>query len=262
MRKWVDLFLFYSTILIILSGIVLYIMPHGRVAYFTGWSFLGLNKDEWDNIHVMFGIIMVVFSIWHIVLNWKPLKKFIFKKESLIALAIVSIISLGTVKQIVPFKWVSDIEEYIKSLWPQNRYEIPYPHAELMSLKEFCKKTNIDLNKALNVLKELNIKATQNETLKEIAKKNNLTPVEIYYYIKNLQPKNNNFDVNKLMGSGIGRMSLDEFCKKYNVSLNDAINNLKQNKIKFQTDETLREIAFKNNLTPLDVAKIIIKGHE
>jgi len=58
MRKWIDLFLFYSTLIIIISGIVLYIMPHGRVAYFTGWKFLGIDKDGWDNLHVIFGFFL------------------------------------------------------------------------------------------------------------------------------------------------------------------------------------------------------------
>jgi len=212
--------------LIIVSGIVLYIMPHGRVAYFTGWSFFGLNKDEWDNLHVMFGIVMVVFLVWHIVLNWKPLKKYLFKKESLLALLLTTVVTVGTVKQIIPFKWVADFEEYVKSLWPQNRYEIPYPHAELMTLKEFCKKSKIDLNKALTVLNELKIKASPNDTLKEIAKKNNTTPVEIFYLIKNLQ-KEQNGDLSYLIGSGIGRMSVDEFCKKYGIKKEDAIMRLK-----------------------------------
>ncbi|WP_457563210.1 DUF4405 domain-containing protein, partial [Caminibacter pacificus] len=121
-RKWIDLFLFYSTVMIIFSGIVLYIMPHGRVAYFTGWTFLGLGKDAWDNLHVIFGILMVIVTIWHIVVNWKVLKKYLIAKESLFSLAIVVFIIFGTVNNLQPFKAVSDFEEYVKSLWPQNKY--------------------------------------------------------------------------------------------------------------------------------------------
>jgi len=252
MRKWIDLFLFYSTIIIIISGIVLYIMPHGRVAYFTGWSFLGLNKDEWDNLHIIFGIVMVIFSIWHIVLNWKPLKKFLFKKEAVFAFIVVLIISIGSIKQIIPFKYVSDFQEYVKSLWPENKFDVPIPHGELLRLDEFCKKLGIDVNIALNKLKKEGIQATKSQTLKEIAINNNTTPAHIYEIIKQ------NSTQLLFIGSGIGRMSLEEFCKKYNVSLNSAIKKLEKQGFVVRKDETLREIAQKYSLTPLQVAQIIM----
>lgn len=255
-RKWIDLFLFYSTVMIIVSGIVLYIMPHGRVAYFTGWTFLGLGKDAWDNLHVVFGILMVIVAVWHIVVNWKVLKKYLIAKESLFSLLIVVFIIFGTVNNLQPFKAVSDFEEYVKSLWPQNKYQIPIAHGELLTLNDFCKKLGINETEALKTLKMNGISAELDETLKEIAQKNNKTPVEIYQMIKNSK-KEQTVKQTFMPGSGIGRMSLEEFCKKYHIDINKAMNNLKEKGIKADKKMTLREIAFKNNLTPIDIAEII-----
>ncbi|GAB6045128.1 DUF4405 domain-containing protein [Caminibacter profundus] len=259
MRKWIDLFLFYSTLIIIISGIVLYIMPHGRVAYFTGWKFLGIDKDGWDNLHVIFGFFLVIVAVWHIVFNWRVLKKYLFQKESIFALLIIALVSIGTIKNIQPFKSVSDLEEYIKNSWEVSKSEIPIAHGELLSLEEFCAKLNIPLNEAIKKLKEKGVQFNVNETLKEIANKNNLTPDKVYEIIK---PKknSNSQNVKFIPGSGIGRMSLDDFCKKYSCDANEAIKILKAKGINAKKTQTLREIAFSNNLTPVDIAEMIKKG--
>jgi predicted transcriptional regulator len=226
---------------------------HGRVAYFTGWTFLGLGKDEWDNLHVIFGFLMVFVAIWHIILNWKPLKKYIFQKESLYALIIVGIIIFGTIKNIQPFKAVSDFENYIKNSWEVNKIGVPIAHGELLTLKEFCKRLGIPLSKAEKILQNEGIKFNESQTLKEIAKLNNTTPVAIYEKIKNLQKNEMTF----VPGSGIGRMTLEEFCKKYNINLKKALNILKRKGINAKKDQTLREIAFSHNLTPIDIAQML-----
>ncbi len=251
-RKWIDLLLFYATIIITISGVVLYIMPHGRVAYFTGWKFLSIDKDGWGNLHTIFGFFMVIVTIWHIVINWKPLKKYLFQKESIFAILITLIISIGTILGVEPFKSVSDLEEYIKNSWEVSKNEIPIAHGELLSLKEFCLKLNIPLSEAIKKLKERGIKFNENQTLKEIGNRNNLTPDKIYEIIK---LKNRNFKI--IPKSGIGRMSLDEFCKKYNLDIDKVIKTLEKKEIKANENQTLKEIASENGLTPIDIIKIV-----
>jgi len=55
-------------------------------------------------------------------------------------------------------------------------------------------------------------------------------------------------------------MSLDDFCKKYSCDANEAIKILKAKGINAKRTQTLREIAFSNNLTPVDIAEMIKKG--
>jgi hypothetical protein len=258
MRKWIDLFLFYIAVIIIFSGIVLYIMPHGRVAYFTGWKFLGIDKDGWDNLHIIFGFFMVIVALWHIVFNWRLMKKYLLQKESMFVLLIIVLVSIGTVKNVQPFKSVSDLEEYIKNSWKVSKSEIPIAHGELLSLKDFCNKLNIPLEDAANELKEKGIKFNINETLKEIADKNNITPVKIYEIIK---PKKsgNSQNVKFIPGSGIGRMSLYDFCRKYNYNVNEAVQKLQAKGIKAKQNQSIKEIAANNKVTPEDIINIITK---
>jgi hypothetical protein len=250
-RKWIDLLLFYATVMIIVSGIVLYIMPHGRVAYFTGWKFLGIDKDGWDNLHVIFALLMVIVAIWHMLINWKVMKKYLMQKESIFALLITAIISIGTLTNIQPFKSVSDLEDMIKNSWEVNNEAIPISHGELMTLKEFCEKLNINLNGAVKKLKVKKYKFDINDTLKVIATKNNTTPAQIYKLIKNAK------SVSIMSGGGYGKMTLEEVCKKENIDINKCIEKLNQKGIKANPKSTLREIAFPNGLTPIDIIDMI-----
>jgi hypothetical protein len=50
---------------------MLYIEPHGRVAYWTKWSFLGLEKDQWGNIHIFSGLLFLVAGGFHLYYNLK-----------------------------------------------------------------------------------------------------------------------------------------------------------------------------------------------
>ncbi|GAB6074457.1 DUF4405 domain-containing protein [Nautilia lithotrophica] len=255
-RKWIDLLLFYATLMIIISGIILYIMPHGRVAYFTGWKFLGVDKDGWDNIHVIFGFLMVVVAVWHILINWKVMKKYLLQKESVFALLITSVITAGTIANVQPFKSVSDLEEMIKDSWEVNKKSVPISHAELMTLKEFCERLNINLNGAVKKLKSKNFKFSINDTLKTIAKNNNTTPADIYEIIKNAKA------VAVMPGSGYGKMRLEDVCKKEGIKIDKCLKILKNKGIKADPKKTLREIAFPNGLTPIEIMDMIKKQED
>ena len=50
----------WSFFVLTTTGIVLYIVPHGRVAYWTLWSLAGLEKDQWAGIHMTFGGVFII----------------------------------------------------------------------------------------------------------------------------------------------------------------------------------------------------------
>ena len=251
-RKWIDLLLFYASLVILVTGVVLYIMPKGKVAYFTGWTLFGIDKDGWDALHIVFGMLIVIVAIWHIVYNWKIMKKYLLQKESLYALIITLGISAGTLMNIQPFKSILDLQDAIKSSWEDQKVEIPIAHAELLTLKEFCKKLNINLDSAVNKLKAKNYKFNIDETLKSISRNNNSSPVKIYGIIKsNVYKTETRY--------GYGRMSLKEICKKEGIKIDECLAKLNKQGIKANPDDKLKDLAFSHNLTPLDIIKIIKK---
>lgn len=56
-----------------LTSIILYIVPQGRVAYWSNWQLWGLSKTQWGNIHVNIGILFLIAISFHIYYNWKPI---------------------------------------------------------------------------------------------------------------------------------------------------------------------------------------------
>jgi hypothetical protein len=69
-RAFVSLLMLCSFAMLALSGFVLYAAPRGRPA---GWGFLFLDKGEWVNLHIVFGVLFPVLTAVHLGFNWKPL---------------------------------------------------------------------------------------------------------------------------------------------------------------------------------------------
>ena len=63
-RGFVSFTLTLSFIILSLSGIVLYIMPYGRVAYWINWGIAGLSKDDWDAIHTIIGFVFYAYCFY------------------------------------------------------------------------------------------------------------------------------------------------------------------------------------------------------
>ena len=194
MRKFISIFMFLSFIVMLVSGVVLYIMPHGRVAYWTGWTLFGLGKDEWESLHMVFGLLMVISGIWHLVLNWKIFvnyvkskSKVLLSKDFFIAFSFTFLVIICTLFKIPPFKNFVELSEEIKSSWPQNKISSPAPHAELFSLEKVCNLLGISLEEGLKALKDKGFKIkSKDETLKEIAEKIKRPLMRYTIYCKNI----------------------------------------------------------------------------
>ncbi|SNR65115.1 DUF4405 domain-containing protein [Desulfurobacterium atlanticum] len=255
-RKWIDLILFYSFLVLLISSIVLFIVPYGRVANWTGWKFFSLTKTQWENVHLISGIIFIIFLIWHIVLNWTPLQKYLLKKESIISLIVTGIVFLIAAYNLPPVSFITAFQEKIKESWEKGiKNQPPIPHAELMTLKEFCTKTGIPIETALKNLRNNGIKVeSADETLKEIAIKNNTSPAMLYKIInKGKYQAQNTFTP----GMGFGRKTVKEVCISYGLTVTECVEKLAKHNIIVSPDETLRTVAAKNGLLPKDIVQII-----
>ncbi|MDD3289087.1 MAG: DUF4405 domain-containing protein [Alphaproteobacteria bacterium] len=73
-RAVISMLMVFGFVILAVSGILLYVAPHGRAAE---WSFMLLNKQDWRNLHIVFSFLFIAISIWHLVLNWKPFTGYI-----------------------------------------------------------------------------------------------------------------------------------------------------------------------------------------
>lgn len=67
----------FTSIGMFLSGIG--IPFSGLMNHLTGFDPLTVERHLWMSVHNMLGLFFVIFSVWHIKLNWKPLKNHIKK---------------------------------------------------------------------------------------------------------------------------------------------------------------------------------------
>jgi len=73
LRKITSLTMFLSFLLLIVTSIVLYVVPHGRIAYWSDWRFMGLTKTLWGDVHINLGVLFLVSGLLHLYYNWKPM---------------------------------------------------------------------------------------------------------------------------------------------------------------------------------------------
>ncbi len=274
MKKITSLTLGFSFLIMSYTGIMLYFVPKGKVAYWADWHLFGLSKTQYGDIHTTSMVTFLFFGILHIYYNWKPIvsylkdtnKKISFtKKEFLIAFGLNTVFVVGTLFMIQPFKAFLDLEASIKDSWTKEYGEPPYGHAEETKLRIFCRKLDIDYNEASKILTSNNIIFKGDDTLLDIGKKNNISPSYIFKLIKTTTTTQK--DTNKFLTkessnipSRLGRKTLQELSDMKKIELDEAITTLKAKGLSdVSSDSRIKNIADELDMMPIDVYKLLTK---
>jgi NACalpha-BTF3-like transcription factor len=256
------------------TGLILIIVPEGMVAYWAGWQLLGLTKSQYSELHTATSLLFLLASILHIYLNWKAIVQYmknkaknfvLFTPNFIAALIITSAVFLGAYYKVSPFSdlfiWQSDIDDY----WADRYGEPPFGHAELVGLKNFTKKLDLDFNKVEEILKSNSIVYdSPNETILQIAKKNNMTPQDLYLKIKDAKvPKDDEKSTEDKIpaeGSGLGNKSFSLVIEKYGLDREMVAKNLKKAGVEFNENSLMKDMASQIGVTPIDLFMIMKKG--
>ena len=278
-RAFTSLCSLVSFILLLLTAIILYIEPHGRVAYWIKWNFLGLEKDQWGNIHIFSGLLFLVAGGFHLYYNWKPLIRYLsgkietglrYKRELMISSLIFLWIIASGIWSLPPLVYVADLGEAIKSSWVTSpELEPPFGHAELVSLKTFCKKQGIPLDQAMAELREAGFKVNNpDKTLGDIADSKGTSGMGVYAVIKKLEPKPKTMKPGSVWtpemieeafaGTGVGRKSIGQIIKDHGLDQKTVYHRLKGGGIEARDDDKIKELADKHDSTPIKILTIIL----
>lgn len=177
-----------------ISGVILYITPHGRVAYWVNWHFLGLTKDGWTAVHTIVGYVFIVASAIHLICNFRVLTSYLKKKaqagkrhvpELLISLFFIVIVTGATIGNVTPFSTIMNMGDSLKESWAVSDKNPPMPHAELMTIQKFCKNMGLPLELVTNALSNHGFQILNtDETIKSIGERYNVSPADIYKIIQ------------------------------------------------------------------------------
>lgn len=245
----------FSFTVMTVSGILLFIVPQGRIAEWTNWTILGLSKSDWGNIHITTSLMFLTAGAYHIWCNWRTLVNYfttkrnaslMMRRELAISAVVTLFFVVGAVYQVPPLSYVLEANNAIKMAWIVDKdHEPPIGHAELLTVKSFTKKMQTDLEQATAALNKGGIRFAENESLAVIAKQQ--------VYTEELVDE-------RFEGRGMGRKTLAMITGEAGMDLARAKQKLAARKMDIKDGETLKEASARMGTAPIELLKIVFVG--
>lgn len=195
-QSFISIGLLISFMVMMFSGIVLYIAPEGSLSRWIGWSVFGLSKTQWEQQHTIFSYLFVIFSVFHIFkINWTIFWsyffvkrfKFIYWREIFIALFISIIFFAGTLADIRPFNYVMKFGDNVSESFGENIKRPDIPDPEKLTLEQFANQVcNISYDNLYEILqKHQLVNDGKNQTIQNFCSANDISPEEFYQLLNN-----------------------------------------------------------------------------
>ncbi len=267
MRKITSLTALISFVLLMLTSIILYIVPSGRVAYWAGWRLWSLSKEDWGSVHINLGFLLLIAILLHVYYNWKPMISYmksktkqlrIFTADFNVSLLVTLMVFFGTLAGIPPLSSIIDLGAAISDKANLQYGEPPYGHAELSPLADFAEKVKIDLGEALAALQTAGIQVTGAEqTMEQIAHANDIAPKDIYTAMKPVDVSINEAEMPEEAPGGTGNRTLVALCEMYQLNPAQIVQGLAAKNIKAELGMTMKDIASANGLDPHGIYAVI-----
>lgn len=293
-RRVISLTVLLSFFFLALSGLMLFLSPQGRVAYWAGWALFGLDKEQYTAIHTTFMLLFLTVGVWHIVLNWRAIVGYlkdrtkqvrIITPESSLALMIALAFLVGPLTGLPPFKQFLDAGERLKTYWEVVRGSPPWGHAEESSLQRFCRGMEdferlenqrlviIDCDEALAVLRSQGLTVEgPSQRLVDIAEANRTTPQALATLImqaaRPLMPEEAEASLLPRLEevrfqrpySGLGRMTLEEYAAQYRYELAELQGILSEAGLEVDSEAPLRDEATRLGMDPEGIIDVLNGG--
>ncbi|WP_165354701.1 DUF4405 domain-containing protein [Tropicimonas sp. IMCC6043] len=115
----------FSFVVMLWSGLMLYIAPKGRVAQQIGWEIFGLGRDGWEALHIATGLVFVGFVAWHFLVHLRVYKTLLggtpmhpkgHRREAWLAAAIALFVAIAALQAWPPVQWAIDGNSYLKQV--------------------------------------------------------------------------------------------------------------------------------------------------
>ena len=260
--------LLISFVLLMLTSIILYIAPHGRVAYWSDWYLWGFSRTEWGNLHINLGVLFLIAFFLHFYYNLNMIiaymknkaRKFrLFTGSFNVALVLTAVVCFGTYFMIPPMNLVIKLGEAITAKADGKYGEPPYGHAELSSLKIFSKRVDLDLDKVKKLFEEKGINIEDDsQPILEIAENNNTTAKKLYEIMQTVAEKpSGSFTFPDAPPPGFGRKTLADVCAEYELHVPTIMAALQVKNIKPDLSKTIKDMAEENNMEAMTIFEII-----
>lgn len=264
-RAFTAFLLLWAFVVLLVSGLVLYVAPPGRIANWTDWRLLGLTKGQWESVHTILSFAFAIGALFHVLkFNWKVLLNYLRKKavsglryrRELIASLVLSLLFLaGSATEIPPFVQIMDFGEYVKNSWAEPEEEPPVPHLELQTLAKVARSLSLTPEQAIKILRRNGVSVEDtNRTLRDVAESADLSAREVYAMLRDVRRRNEG-DHSFSPGSGLGRLTLSQVAQRLGVPLDTVLARLEHHGLTAQAEMTVRDLAQRADKRPYEVMK-------
>jgi hypothetical protein len=265
LRRTVSLALVLLAAVLTYTGIVLYIAPSGRVAHWSHWSFLGLDKEQLGAVHTINSFAFVILGWLHTWYNWKAILRYLKDKarrlrvatpEMVAATLLVALLVVGSALSWPPFAQVMELGEGVKDWWEEREGSPPWGHAELASLQLVASRLGLETDQALEALRSEGWSVDEpSAILRDIAHDHGRSPAELYAALEvAVVPAAGGEPAAPPPRAGLGTRSLAEHCEAEGIELSDALSTLAAQGVEAEPGSTLRELAGALALTPMELS--------
>ena len=261
LRKITSLTALLSFVCMVVTSLILYIVPQGRVAYWADWTLLGLDKTQWGDLHINMGLLFLLSIGLHIYYNWKVILAYlkdkarqvkIFTPDFNAAFVLTLAILAGTLLAVPPFNWPLLLNTHIKDAAAVKYGEPPYGHAELSPLDQLARKTGLVLPEAVAALKDAGIRFdSEQDTLQAIARQNHRSPQDIFGLMQGTAAAAAVPSLPVDPPPGMGKKTLMAICQTYALPIDAITGVLEGRGLKVQPELTLKEIGVNNGISPM-----------
>ena len=122
-RRFASLLAAFSFLVLLASGIALFVKPPGWFAHDTGWTLWGFTKARWEALHIVFAACFILASVIHLWVNWRPLMSYFRNRERgpgrefVLALLVCGGLAWATLGELKPVTALLDWQAEIKHGW-------------------------------------------------------------------------------------------------------------------------------------------------
>ncbi len=194
LKPFISFLTTFSFLGLALSGFILYIRPEGSLARWVGWRALGVDKSGWERIHIIFCVLFVLAAIFHLILNFRAIIRYLTigisdgRKnilEMVAALLLAGLLLLTALWQVPPTSWLTAGRASFKNHPAGLRVEIPFPDFEKQSLRRVAEHLGLSPAAVLKELEALGLKGLYLEnSFEDVARQNQLSPQQLYLLIR------------------------------------------------------------------------------
>ena len=235
------------------TGTVLYVVPKGNIANWTGWTLGGLTKEAWGDVHIVTGAVFLTAGVLHVYFNWKPLKAYIYSRavrglnrgrELAVALVLIAFVVVGAVAGWPPLSYVLEFNEWARTnLWATAGSTSDKAPAPISGHDRALDRVAEGIDTALATAA-----AKVGDRTRPPAPAETHTPAsETHTYAGR----------GRGGGSGFGRMTLGDLAARYGLDYDEVSAKLAAAGIPFAEGERLRDIAARAGITPGDLGSLV-----